>query len=345
MYKIAIVGHFAEGRLFLDGQTIKTKVFADELKKVIGSKKIKTVDTNNWKYNPIALIIKSFLSIKNCENLIILPGQNGLKVLVPMFLLLNKLFNKKLHYVVIGGWLPELLKVNHRLRRYLSRFDGIYVETHTMVKSLRKLGLKNVVYLPNFKRLDIIEEKQLVYLTEKPYKLCTFSRVMKEKGIENAIEAVKAINEQYGENVYTLDIYGQIDEGYRKRFESLIKDFPDYIKYKGFVNFNESVSVLKDYFALLFPTYYEGEGFPGTILDAFAAGVPVIATNWRYNGEVIQDKSDGLLYDYKDTSKLNLILDTVQKNPEIINKMRVKCIIRARQYLPQIVLNNFIKYL
>ncbi|MFR3494185.1 MAG: glycosyltransferase [Blautia sp.] len=56
---------------------------------------------------------------------------------------------------------------------------------------------------------------------------------------------------------------------------------PQYIRYKGMVPFNQSTEVLKNYDALLFPTYYEGEGFAGTIIDAFAAGLPVIASDWK----------------------------------------------------------------
>jgi glycosyltransferase involved in cell wall biosynthesis len=47
--------------------------------------------------------------------------------------------------------------------------------------------------------------------------------------------------------------------------------------------------VLRDYFALLFPIYYIGEGFAGTAIDAFSAGVPVIASDWKYNSEVIKE--------------------------------------------------------
>jgi glycosyltransferase involved in cell wall biosynthesis len=56
------------------------------------------------------------------------------------------------------------------------------------------------------------------------------------------------------------------------------KRFPEYVVYGGVVPFNKSVEVLKDYFAVLFPTYYEGEGFAGTIIDAHSAGVPIIAS-------------------------------------------------------------------
>lgn len=42
---------------------------------------------------------------------------------------------------------------------------------------------------------------------QEPLRLCTFSRVMKEKGIEDAVNAVEAVNEYFGRLVYTLDIW------------------------------------------------------------------------------------------------------------------------------------------
>ena len=52
--------------------------------------------------------------------------------------------------------------------------------------------------------------------------------------------------------------------------ETLRKKFPDYISYCGLISFEKSVETLKEYFALLLPTYYEGEGFAGTLIGAYS---------------------------------------------------------------------------
>ena len=36
------------------------------------------------------------------ENIIILPAQNGIKVLIPLFVILSKVLNRKIHYIVVG---------------------------------------------------------------------------------------------------------------------------------------------------------------------------------------------------------------------------------------------------
>ena len=345
MYKVGICGHYGISKKLLNGQTIKTKIVTEELEKFFGSEKVKIVDTHAWKRNPFLLLLQCCSLIRKCENIIIMPANNGVKVFIPLFLFLNIFFKRKLFYVVIGGWLPETLQKNPRLCKLAKKLDGIFVETFSMIKSLKELGLSNVIYLPNFKRIKIVDEKKLVIPKKEPYKLCTFSRVMKEKGIETAINAVKEVNELYKRKVFTLDIYGQIEEDYRARFEQLLQELPDFITYKGIVDYEKSTEVLKDYFALLFPTYYEGEGFPGTVIDSFASGVPVIATDWKYNKEIIQNNVDGLLFDYRDERKLTDILINIKDNPEIITKMKKNCIRRAESYIPEVAMKNLVRYL
>jgi glycosyltransferase involved in cell wall biosynthesis len=343
--RIGICGHFGGELEFFDGQTIKTKILFTELKDFLGSKEVIAVDTYNWRKAPYNLLASCIKLIKHSDNIIILPAQNGIKIFMPLFAVLNRRYKKKLHYVVIGGWLPEFVGNKKHLLKHLTQFNNIFVETRTMQNNLKLLGLNNVSILPNFKRLRILKEDELVLKYSEPYRLCTFSRVMKEKGIEDAIEAVIAINNTVGRIVYCLDIYGQIDYGYRGRFEHLQKDFPDYIEYKGVVDFDKSVDVVKKYFALLFPTYYEGEGFAGTILDAFAAGVPVIATNWRYNAEIIQDRVDGFIYDYKKPEMLKEILLEIHDKPINLINMKKNCLKRAKDYSPDYVIKNLIQNL
>ena len=165
----------------------------------------------------------------------------------------------------------EFLENKKRLQRNLKKFDGIYVETNTMKVNMEKLGFSNIYILPNCKELKILKENELVYAASKPFKLCTFSRVMKEKGIEDAVNAVEEINKKYGETVFTLDIYGQIDSMQTEWFESLQSRFSKDISYKGLVPFDKSTGVLKNYYALLFPTRFYTEGIPGTIIDAYAS--------------------------------------------------------------------------
>ncbi|MEK4201685.1 glycosyltransferase family 4 protein [Cytobacillus sp. FSL K6-0265] len=341
MHRVGICGHFGEGKDFYDGQTVKTKTLTEELQNLFGTDEVTYMDTYNWKGNPFALLLRCISIFKNSKSVIMLPAQNGLKIFIPLFIILNRIFKRRIYYVVIGGWLPDYLDNQRKYLNGLKNFDCIFVETLSMSNKLQKLGLNNVSVMPNFKKISILSKSELSMVSEKPFKLCTFSRVLKEKGIEDAINAVIKINSSAGREVYVLDIYGQIAPDYEDTFHEIMTASPDYINYKGVIPYNKVVDILKDYYLMLFPTYYIGEGFAGTILDAFASGLPVVASDWRYNSELIQDGKTGRIIPCKNVEKLAETLLYYMENQEEIKYMREKCIDEAYKYTPE----NAIEYL
>lgn len=340
MNQIGICGHFAKDKDFFDGQTVKTRTIYDELQKLTGGN-IPIVDTYGWRKRHVFMILLCLRLIVKCSNIIIMPSRNGVQVFLPLFSVLNRFFHRKLHYVVIGGWLPETFACKHYLMKYAKRFDGIYVETKQMITTLEDMGFHNIYLLPNFKSIKILTPDIICNNYEKPYPLCTFSRVFKEKGIEDAIEAVKMVNQKAGETIYKLDIYGQIEEKYRARFMQISAEFPSYIEYKGIVDYNQSIEIIKKYFLLLFPTYYAGEGLAGTLIDAFAAGVPVIASDWKYNGEIIENNVNGFLFPTGNITKLADMLYQISMEPGRVCDMKLDCLKTAALYSSDRVLRDY----
>ena len=299
MKLIGIVGHFGFGLNMLNGQTIKTKIVTKALEDRVGNDEVLKVDTHGGTKTYLKLPFKMAGLLKCCENIIIFPAHNGVRVIVPMLLLINSLYHRKIHYVVIGGWLSEMCEQNPWLMKQLQKIDYIYVETTTMKNALEKQGFRNVLVMPNFKDLKILDKPDR--RADGILKLCSFSRVMKEKGIEEAVEATKILNDRGID--CTLTIFGQIDKHQIEWFEKLKMSFPEFVRYGGVIPYDQSVDCLKNYDVLLFPTYYEGEGFAGTLLDAMAAGVPIVASDWKYNREIVNERN-GVLVPVKDSEAL-----------------------------------------
>lgn len=335
MKKVCVVGHFGFGENMLNGQTIKTKTVTTELEKQLGADQVIKIDTHGGAKALPKITIQLITAFNNCENVIIFPAHNGIKVFVPLCNAINKVFHRKLHYVVIGGWLPSFLKDKDRLRESVSRFTGVYVETSTMQNALKEIGITNTVLLKNFKDIKVLSDSELTYQHERPYRICTFSRVMKEKGIEDIVNAVIDINTSHNEEIYQLDIYGQVDSEQGEWFEQLSRSFQPYISYKGLVQFEKSVEVLKDYFMLVFPTKFYTEGIPGTIIDAYAAGLPVLSSKWESFSDVIDDGVTGIGYEFNDYSMLADKLLEIGITPEIVENKRTYCLIKANEYLPR----------
>ena len=333
MKRIGICGHYGGKTNPLNGQTIKTKIITEELRTLYGDDEVQTVDTYGGAKRTPAYLLGLWRLTARCRNVMILPAHNGVKILAPFLALINRLYRRKLHYIVIGGWLPELVSTRKRLRKSLQRFDAIYVETSTMKRAMEAQGFDNIVLMPNCKNLPILAENELVYAAGEPYKLCTFSRVNGEKGIEDAIRAVCTVNGELNRRAYTLDIYGQIEPDYLERFTALQNNFPDYIRYCGCVDFDCTTPVLKEYYALLFPTKYYTEGIPGTVIDAYAAGLPVISSRWESFCDVIDEGLVGLGYPFGQEDKLEELLLELLNNPETLNAMKVNCLHKAQAFL------------
>lgn len=331
MKKIGIIGHFGGREEFFDGQTVKTKILNDELL-ATGNFEIYKVDTYYVKKNPLKVFLQTLKSMFSCDSVIVLIGKNGMNVFPRLLHVLKKFTKTKTYHDVLGGDLPDTVEQNPKMAKYLNSFDMNWVEFKSMCDRLKAQGVENVSVLPNIKRLEAVSSFNEEDFGKKPLRFCTFSRVCKEKGITDAVEVIHKINEEYGEPVAALDIYGQVFEDYKEEFENLKKDFKDEIKYGGIVDFDSSVETLKNYDALLFPTFYFGEGFPGTIIDAFHSAVPVIATDWNANKEIIRDGVTGIVYPNDKFKDLYSAVKWAVENGDEVIKMKKNALNESEKY-------------
>lgn len=88
-----------------------------------------------------------------------------------------------------------------------------------------------------------------------------------------------------------IDFFGQKTDDY---YDTHLKSIPMF-EYKGILQPHEVIPTLQKYDALIFPTHYGGEGCPGILVEALSAGIPIIASNWKYNSEFVRDGVNGFL--------------------------------------------------
>lgn len=335
MKLLCICGPFAQKKKITCGQEAKVNNIYRELALVYSESNIYRINTDKSILNILLLPFRIFYGLLISRNFLMLPSKKGIKVTTPFVMVFNELFKRKLFYLVIGGWLRFFLEYNPSLKRMLLKFDGIFVETTTLKKQLMEIGFNNIFIMPNFKRIMILSDDCFYKTYEKPYKVCTFSRVDRNKGIEDAVKIVNDINKEYGEDIYHLDIYGKIEKGQEEWFEKLKSEFDSSIKYVGLVDSEKTTEVLRDYFILLFPTQYFTEGLPGTIIDAFSAGIPVVSSKWESFEDVIDDNINGFGYEFNNVNEMRSILIRLAEDPNVVLKMKSQCIKKARNYLPE----------
>jgi glycosyltransferase involved in cell wall biosynthesis len=91
-----------------------------------------------------------------------------------------------------------------------------------------------------------------------------------------------------------LILAGRADEKYLKKITMLCNEFniADRVIYIGYRN--DIPSLLKEIDILVFPALI-GEGFPRVILEAMAAGKPVVTTDNAGNTEAVEDGITGYI--------------------------------------------------
>lgn len=340
MIQFGIFGPFDFEEKGIGGQSLKTRDFYYSLCDAVEGKNVYIVESTEYKKNILKFLFKLSKMMTRCKRVIILPAQKGIRILAPLLALSAKIFHTKLYYIVIGGWIYNIVKRDRVAQKSLKRFDCIFVETSTMKKELESLGFNNIVILENFKRLKPVKHVKPI---STPIRLCYFSRVTKLKGIEDAISVINRINANGTKCVF--DIYGPVVSDYQSRFNQLVKTFSLEINYKGVINPKESIDILQKYDLQLFPTKYRTEGIPGSILDSYFAGTPVVSSRWNSFSDIVIENETGKGFEQDKLDDFYSVLNSLLDDSDKIMEMKSKCIKRAAMYTSDHMIHKFLSFI
>lgn len=307
--KVILVGAINEGNVPTCGETMKNQLFVKRFNELFD--KVITVDTRNWQKRPWVLVKLFFTLLFNRGAKVIISASVAASMLIKFLYYIP--LKKNVYFWVIGGDFSFAIDSGWYSVKSLKKLRYILVEGQSMVKSLARYGLCNVVHVPNFKPISYIPEIK-EKIEGEPYRFVFLSRVHPSKGIKEIVEATKQLNEMGLQDKFTVDFYGKIEQGYELEFNTAIAALSN-VTYKGFLNLmdNRGYEELSTYDVMLFPTYWDGEGFPGIVIDANMSGLPIIASDWSMNKEVIIDGKTGFIIPTHDSDalkeKMQLFID------------------------------------
>ena len=298
MKKILVLGSFGFQDSHCDGQTVKTRNLLDLLNKNEVASDF--FDTDSFRHNKM-MAFTLLLKLFKCRVLYFLPAQNSLTYLLPIVFIISKITRMDIHYFVVGGWLVEYLEKKTWHRKKLSKIAGIHCETQLMKTQLEdNYGFKNVDVFPNFRISSFIPTN---HHKEGKLKLVFMARVVKMKGIDTIFALCEKIRDNKLDNEITIDFYGPYDrdniDGSIEYFNNNIKKY-SFTQYHGVLNPEQINEVLEQYDVMLLPTHYYTEGLPGSILDAYMSGIPVIVTRWKHATEFVDDDKTGFIIPFDD---------------------------------------------
>lgn len=219
------------------------------------------------------------------------------------------------------------------VRWVLRRVDAFLVETQAALQAARDDGFGQTVWYPNYRPMPDSE-------SDPPPRASACERfifvgsVRPDKGVRELIEAA----ERLPPNVQ-VDVYGPLGGGVdESTFSGLRRT-----RYRGVLAPEEVTATMADYDAFVLPTYHPGEGYPGVILEAMAAGIPTIATRWRMVPELV-DEECGLLVDPQDSDDLFGAMQRLVEEPALFRQLRDGVRQRRKRFSAAMWVDAFVEY-
>ena len=302
------------------GETMKNQLFLKRFGEL--GYKVWAVDTYDWKKRPWCLLNLFFVLFFFRSSPFVISASRSSRYLIK-FLYYFPL-NKNVIFWVVGGNLSSAIKAGRFKPEELRRLKRIIVQGKSMVRELEDLQIHNSIYIPNSK--PIIYHPSYEKRTSGPVNFVFLSRIHPEKGISEIHEATIILELRGLNDSFSVDFFGKIEPSYKSDFLQLVKS-NKYLSYKGYLDLTEASGYksLAFYDMMLFPTYWQGEGFPGVVIDANISGVPIIATDWNLNTDVIINGKTGIVIPIKNAEALANAMESVIVGNVDLMEMKKKC--------------------
>lgn len=133
-------------------------------------------------------------------------------------------------------------------------------------------------------------------------------RLSEEKGPQVLVEAWHGLD-------VALDITGD-----GPLAEALRRDAPTQVRFRGFVTEDELAQAMRQASFLVMPSLVY-EGFPMVLAEAYAAGLPIIASRLGALAELVQDGVTGLHFDVGEPSDLAAKVKWAASHPDEMSEM------------------------
>ncbi|MGQ9846693.1 MAG: glycosyltransferase [Bacteroidales bacterium] len=201
----------------------------------------------------------------------------------------------------IEAYIHRFIKVNDRIDFFLT--PSKFLRNKLLHRNFSK---EKVIHHPLFLPDCLFNYKE----SNENYFLF-LGKIEPIKGVYHLLEACRALPK------INLILAGRLEESMTDKF---IKLLPKNVQYAGLKEGKELRNLIGNARALVLPSIcYENQ--PLSILEAFACGKPVIASDIGGIPELVKDGERGILVPPADIKALTEALEWVSKNPSSVNRM------------------------
>lgn len=185
--------------------------------------------------------------------------------------------------------------------------------TDTLGESFRTAWLPNTRNMPSRRRPYRPSCRRLLFL----------SLLQAEKGVPELAAAAARFPD-----AVRLSVFGPATPG----FDAQDVDHAPNVTFGGTVAPARVPAVMEEHDALVLPTRYPNEGYPGVVIEAFQMGLPVIVTRQGGLQELVTDGRDGLCVEAGSVDSLVEAVARVCSNDQLFQGLRKGALETGERY-------------
>lgn len=263
------------------------------------------VHTHGHVYLPS--VLAAFLTTKNNKKFIVTQHNIFIHYKNPLFRYLQKTADKTLGKFTLSR-ANKIITVSKESKKYV----------YSMLKTDKNVLLSyNGVDIDKFKPVKNKSELKKLLNIENKFICFTVRRVTFKNGIDTLLQTA----EELKKNNDILFLIGGKGADFEKAKKYIEINNLQNVRLLGFISDEDLVKYYSASDVFILPSK-TGEGFPLSILEALASGIPVIATRSGGHVEIIDKEKNGYIVNPNDYKKIADVISLFAKNKKLMKKMK-----------------------
>lgn len=252
-----------------------------------------------------------------------------------VYLMVAKLFGRKVVYQIHGGELPDAFFGERGIRRFFARWllrlpDAVVLLAGAEQRAYESFSrFKRLLVIPNAIDLNLYGIPDLRSYDSESLRLGYIGRLVESKGVLEAIESLHILRQRgFSRLHFTIAGSGPAEAAFRERVRAL--DLEEQVSFLGPVFGDAKIRFWHDVDIFVFPTYHP-EGLPYTILESLASGVPMVTTRVGGIPDAVLDGVHGFLVEPHNPEMIADRLQAMLSDRDNLRRMSAACVRRAEE--------------
>jgi len=246
------------------------------------------------------------------------------------FIVLSKLFKKKVILHLRGGYFREFNNSSSGIMKYIIRKTLAKIDRMIVLGECLKPLFDGLIpedklsVVPNGADVSLNYEEHDTSSNED-IKILFLSNLIESKGFKDVLSSIKSVLQHHAHVKYVFAGAWMREEDkcdcevyiHREEIDNLVE-------FAGTVTGTEKTRILRDADIFIFPTHFPKEGHPWVIVETMAAGLPIITTDQGCIKESVIHGENGYIVPHRDLKAIAERTIQLVKNPALRRKMGLR---------------------